>query len=187
MSKRKKMIIALIIVAMQIFFNVKGIMVYANIESQQPLLEGPSIEINLNTFENTSLKKDEKGNYSGQINVQSSSGITVVKCFMSGRTGGINGLYEIYISWTGTNQVANIKASSLKITSTSIFSPTTYYNKSFYIKGGSKIMGCKSIGTVYISPSVKKINVKTKGLKCYFNDRDYWISTGNLNGTINLG
>ena len=49
-----------------------------------------------------------------------------------------------------------------------------------------KLLGCKRIDTVYISSSVKKVRVQTTGLKCYFNDRDYWISSGNLNGTIKL-
>ena len=49
-----------------------------------------------------------------------------------------------------------------------------------------ELLGCKRVDTVYISSSVKKVRVQTTGLKCYFNDRDYWISSGNLNGTINL-
>lgn len=141
-TKKTSLIMALIILVTSIFLKFNYTIVYADDEFQQPLLEGPSVEIDLNEYGSTTLKKNEKGNYSGQISVLSSSGITVIKCFMSGRTGGINGLYEIYINWSGTNQVSSIKARSLKITSTNILSSKTYYNKSFRVNGGSKVMGC---------------------------------------------
>lgn len=185
--KNKKMLSSVVCCVMlltTIFLTNSYTKIYAS--DWQNLKEGPSVEFDLGASGSTTLQKDVEGNYNGQINAQSSTGVTVVKCFMSARTGGIDGLYEIYISWSGTNQVANIKASSLKITSTSILSPKTYYNKSFFINGGSSLYGSRTIGTVYISPTVKKVRVKTTGLKCYFNNRDYWVSTGNLNGTINL-
>ena len=81
-TKKTSLIMALIILVTSIFLKFNYTIVYADDEFQQPLLEGPSVEIDLNEYGSTTLKKNEKGNYSGQISVLSSSGITVIKCFM---------------------------------------------------------------------------------------------------------
>ena len=83
--------------------------------------EGPSV-----TYTGE-LTRNESGAFSGQIR----SGITTVTCILSGNTGGISTLYNIYIRWNGTNQVQSIQADKLWILNTSITSPVTYYYKSF--------------------------------------------------------
>lgn len=149
-------------------------------------LEGPTVIIDLGEYGSGTLKRDADGNYSGEITTRGLRGITSVTCVLSGGTGGIYNLYRIYIKWKGTNSVVNIQATSLKISTTSILNPTTYWNNSFYIHCGSTALGYSSVGTVTIPTSVKQVRVKTTGLKCYFNYADYWISTGNLNGTVNV-
>lgn len=149
-------------------------------------LEGPTVIIDLGDYGSGELKKDSDGIYSRNIITYTSVGATAVSCVLSGHTGGIPNLYEIYIRWTGTNQVANIQATCLNVKSTNILNPSTYFSRSFLISAGSQYSGYKPIGTCVIPTSVKTVKITTTGLQLFFNDRTTWLSTGNLNGNVNV-
>lgn len=99
---------------------------------------------------------------------------------------GIPNLYQIYINWKGTNRIINIKARKLTVSTTSALKDKKYYDKPLHINCDSTTLGYKSIGTVMIPTSTKQVRIKTTGLQCYFNDADYWISTGNINGLVSV-
>lgn len=176
--------LSLILILSIIFTPIISLTTYAS--ENQKYIVGPTVTVDLGILGSSELKQDKNGNYSGELTPLSSTGLTSVTCVLSGGTGGISNLYQIYIKWKGSNQVANIRAQSLKISSTSVLNPKTYWQNSFFIDAGSKTLGFKSIGTCTIPTSVKKVRIKTEGLQCFFNDRDWWISTGELNGTVNV-
>lgn len=86
----------------------------------------------------------------------------------------------------GTNQVANIQATDLRISTTSILSPETFYSDPFFVNAGSTIAGFQQVGVVIISMDVKRVRIRTRGLQTYFNNTHTWISTGNINGTVDV-
>ena len=138
--------------------------------------EGPSVEFDLS----------KENNYTDKIKTRGISGVTTITCSLSGRTGGIDGLYEIIIHWQGNNRVNSISASKLYINNGNILSPKTYRTSGFGIDCKSKYSGYRVIGTCYIPKEVKSVRVSSKLLQAYFNDRDYWIRLNELYGTINL-
>lgn len=155
-------------------------------EQKETNQQAPIVLVDLGVYGTGTLQQDENGDYRGQILPPVSAGYTAVQCVLSGNTGGISNLYQIYIRWSGSTQVANIKASSLTVSSTSVLSPATYYSNSFLISAGSTTSGYRSIGTCSIPTSVKKVRIKTSGLQCFFNNEYTWLSTGELNGTVNV-
>ncbi len=108
--------------------------------------------------------------------------VTTVTCFLSGNTGGIDDLYEVFIRWNGS-QLIQITASNLKITS--LDNATTYYNKSFYIDCKLTSIGTRAIGTCYIPNSVQKVRIKTTNMKAQFLYKYVWLST-EINGTYQV-
>ena len=60
------------------------------------------------------------------------------------------------------------------------------YSKGFLIGGLSSNVGSREVGVCNIPYGVNKVMVKTKGLQAFFYDRDFWISTGELYGSIHL-
>ena len=140
------------------------------------LYGGPEVTFNL-TSEN---------NYSDSIMLYGSSGITTVTCKLAGGVAGVDRLYGVIIFWNGTNNVQSIKASNLSITNGSVLKSRTFYSKGFLIDGLSSNVGSSEVGVCNIPSGVNKVMVKTKGLQAFFYDRDFWISTGELYGSIRL-
>ena len=105
---------------------------------------------------------------------------------MTGYVDDIINKYNIIISWKGGNQVNYIKADKLTISSTSFLNPKTYWSKSISVSGGSTKNGSRVVGSVIIDGRVKKVKIKSSGLRCYFNNRDYWIRLNEINGNLSL-
>lgn len=137
-------------------------------------LEGPTV-----IFE---LEENENGDFEGRANV----GATAISCVLSGNTGGIDRLYEIYIRWTGTNFVEAIRANAMWILDRDILNPTTFYYKSFYVDGLSAPSGFSPIGTCYIPDGIDAVRIRTVGLQAYFYDKDFWLSNGEINDSYYL-
>lgn len=181
MKKIARRIISLILVVCM-FFTVNSSTIYAkeisdNFDNYIMSLEGPST-----TFEGT-LVQNEQGDYVGTLR----SGMTTVTCVLSGRTGGIATLYQVYIRWKGTNQVQSIQASNLSITDANMLhDQTPFFSKDFFIQGLSATSGYKPIGTCTIPESISKVHIKTTGLCAYFYNEDFWISLGEINGTLSV-
>lgn len=146
--------------------------------------EKPEIIFELGDFGTTKLERNASGGYSGEIRIVSryTLGATVVRCNLSPGAGGIDTLHHIIISWKGSNRVSRMKANALMIRKSSLRSTKIYYNRPFSRNCESKVKGTFSLGTVTIPKSVKKVYISTSGLQCYFNNRDYWLSLGELRG-----
>jgi len=48
------------------------------------------------------------------------------------------------------------------------------------------IIGARVVGNVSIPRNVKSVHISSKGLKAFFNNRDYWIRINELNENCNL-
>ena len=140
------------------------------------IIEGPSVTFVLN----------EQNNYTDSILLKGSSGITTVTCKLSGGVAGVHRLYKVLIYWNGTNQVQSLRANELYICSSNILKPHTYYSKPFSISGLSACSGCREVGTVYLKDDVHQVIIGSRGLQAYFYNRDFWISTGDFRGPVNL-
>lgn len=57
-----------------------------------------------------------------------------------------------------------------------------YYDEPFSRECGSQKIGTTSLGVVTIPSDIKYVTVKTSGFLVYFNNEDWWTSTGELNG-----
>ena len=190
MKLKRSIILSLLLVFVLAFSSVT----YAlesnglNISSELDMInmEEPAVVFDLDTYGDGVLKRDVNGDFHGELQIRSSTGLTVVSCTLSGFTGGVANLYSIYIWWMGTNQVANIQATDLRISTTSILSPETFYSDPFFVNAGSTIAGFQQVGVVIISMDVKRVRIRTRGLQTYFNNTHTWISTGNINGTVDV-
>lgn len=127
------------------------------------------------------LNRNSDGSFSGESTIY---GVTAVSCFLSGNTGGIDELYEIYIRWSGGAQVIGIKASNLKISS--LNSSATYFSDSFSVDCHLESHGTAAVRTCYIPNSVKTVRIKTTNLMTYFAYENIWLSTGEINGTYTV-
>lgn len=160
-KKSYKKIICFVIVCLLLTLNASNVFaqnIDINFDKEEYIMsvDAPTVTIN--------LSKDENGDYKGTTR----SGKTYVSCVLSGNTGGVDRLYEIYIRWSGTNSVQSISANLLWILDTSIISPTTFYENGFSIAGLSATSGYKPVGTCYIPPEIEKVRIRTMGLKAFF-------------------
>lgn len=157
---------------------------FAETPNNREDVTGPSIEIanpNYQDEQTFDLHQNADGSYSG---AKSINGITAVSCFLSGNTGGIDDLYQIFIRWSGSSQVLGIRASNIKISSLNY--STTYYENNFKVDCRLTSSGTRAIGSCYIPSSVKTVRIKTTGLQTEFAYEYVWVSTGEINGTYQV-
>lgn len=174
-----KLLCLIVAVCLLLTLNVSNVFsqsidAYSDNEKYIMSVEAPTATID--------LSQDKNGNYRGTLR----SGATYISCVLSSNTGGIDRLYEIYIRWSGSNLVQSISADLLWILDTSITSPTTFYQNDFFISGLSAANGYKPIGTCYIPPEIKTVRIRTKGLKAFFYNEDYWLRFNEINDSYNL-
>lgn len=163
MKKIRKLLITVLTFAF-LFCTIGNSNVFASEIDDAANHMGPSITVYPNQSDEIVLEKNEDGNFYGTVR----SGGTVFKIFLSGRTGGIPALHEIILTWTGTNQVNSVKATSLTISRTIGFNPPNiYYSAPFTKECGSTALGTRSLGTVTIPSDIKYVTVKTSGLMVF--------------------
>ena len=174
MKKFLGILIALLIV----FSNINEVKAYEVTDDIIMNLDGPGV-----IFEGE-LTQDENGNYKGYL--KSNTGITAIKCVLYGNQAGVKNLYQIYIKWSGSNKVQSIQANNLYIKNSNVLDGTVYHSSGFFIKGLSSSSGYKCIDTCTIPLTETSVRIKTSGLQAYFYDRNFWVSSGEINGSFKL-
>lgn len=178
MKKIKKLLVTVLAFTF-LFCSLGNSNVYASEIDNAANHMGPSIIVYPDQTDEIVLERSSDGNFYGTAR----SGLTEFKIYLSGNTGGISTLHEIILTWKGTNQVNSVKATSLTISRTFGFNPPNiYYDKPFSKECGSQTIGTRSLGVVTIPSDIKYVTVKTSGFLVYFNNEDWWTSTGDLNG-----
>lgn len=129
------------------------------------------------------LNENESGSAISQRRLP---GITTVKCYLSDNVGGIRENHQIYIKWNGDNQISALSAEKLYISNDDFLHPQRFYSSGFKFNCGSTCAGYHPIGTCYIPQNIKAVHISSKFLQAAFNNRDYWIRLGELNGTYKL-
>ena len=86
-----------------------------------------------------------------------------------------------------TADEVTFSSSNLSITDANMLhDQTPFFSKDFFIQGLSATSGYKPIGTCTIPESISKVHIKTTGLCAYFYNEDFWISLGEINGTLSV-